>query len=319
MIQASISSDPISGSRFRGILFGILAAVTYGMNPLFTLPVYRDGIQPDSVLFYRYSFGVLLLGGWMLFRRVSFFAALRDLPLLLTGGLLMASSSLFLFLSYQKMDAGIASTLLFTYPILTAVFMALFFHEKAGWGTILSIVLAVSGVRILCRSGEGAVLNMTGVLFVFLSSLSYAIYLVSVKVTRMKQFSPELLTFYSILFGFPLFLVRLDFGAALQPISTPLSWVCVLSLGLFPTIVSLAATASAIRLIGPTSTAILGALEPATAVFFGILVFGEPLTIRLIFGLILIGSAAVLCALDGKQTPACHAVPAETKETKETH
>ncbi|MBP3694211.1 MAG: DMT family transporter [Thermoguttaceae bacterium] len=292
-----------SAGRFRGILLGILAAVTYGMNPLFTLPVYRDGIQPDSVLFYRYGFGILVLGLWMLIRRISFAVPLRDLPLLLFGGILAACSSLFLFLSYQKMDAGIASTLLFTYPILTAVFMALFFHEKAGWKTIGSILLAVGGVGILCRTGDGAVLNMTGVLFVFLSSLFYAVYLVSVKVTRMKLFSPEILTFYSILFGFPVFFVRLDFGMELQLISEPLGWLCVFSLGLIPTVISLAATAAAIRLAGPTTTAILGALEPATAVFLGILVFGEPLTIRLIFGLLLIGFAAVLCALGGKRRP----------------
>lgn len=299
MISQTVISE--SPDRLKGMLFGVIAAVTYGMNPLFTLPLYREGLSPDSVLFYRYAFGILLLVCWSVLRKIPLSVPLKDIPLLLFGGLLMACSSLFLFLSYQKMDAGIASTLLFTYPILTVIFMTLFFHEKTCWGKILSILLATSGVGVLCRSENGAVLNLTGVFLVFMSSLSYAIYLVSVKVTRMKLYSPEILAFYSILFGFPLFLIRLDFGTNIQALSTPLSWLCTCSLALFPTIISLAATAASIHLAGPTATAVLGALEPATAVFIGVLIFHEPLTFRLLIGLLLIGSAAILCAFDSEK------------------
>lgn len=296
-----------SPNRIKGILWGILAGVSYGTNPLFALPLYREGLGVDSVLFYRYGFAALLLGIWLKVRKTSISIPPKEIFPLFFGGMLMACSSLFLFLSYFQMDAGVASTLLFIYPILVAGMMVSFFHEKLSAGIILSMLLALGGVGVLCRNGDGTPLNFIGILLVFLSAFAYAAYIVAVKESRMKQFSPELLTFYGILLGFPLFFVRLNFGTELQLISSPLGWFCAFSLALFPTIISLIATAAAIRHAGPTVTAILGALEPAAAVFFSVLFFGEPLTPRLITGLLLIGSAAILCTASGnsdvKQTP----------------
>ena len=56
----------------------------------------------------------------------------------------------------------------------------------------------------------------------------------------------------------------------------------------------------AIRVIGATRTAILGALEPATAVCFGVLLFGEQLTLRLVIGIIVI-LTAVTIVVTGKR------------------
>ena len=88
--------------------------------------------------------------------------------------------------------------------------------------------------------------------------------------------------------------MRLRFGAGLQPVPTPALWVNAVSLALFPTIVSLGTMAGAIRRIGSTPTAILGALEPVTALFFGVMVFGERLTPRIVTGVALILVAVTL-------------------------
>ena len=56
----------------------------------------------------------------------------------------------------------------------------------------------------------------------------------------------------------------------------------------------------AVKSIGSTPTAILGALEPVTAVSIGVLVFGEILTSRLIAGIILILGSVVLIAVKKK-------------------
>ena len=60
--------------------------------------------------------------------------------------------------------------------------------------------------------------------------------------------------------------------------TTPMMWFCCAGLGLFPTVISLVFTAQAIQRIGSTQTALLGALEPVTAVSLGILLLGETLT-----------------------------------------
>lgn len=284
----------MTNTRTRGYVLGAVAAASYGLNPLFTLPLYGAGIGVDSVLFYRYLLAVVMLGALMLARRQSFALRRRDILPLAVMGLLFSCSSLFLFESYNYMDAGIASTILFLYPVLVAVIMAVGFREKVSRATVFSILLAFTGISLLYKGGDGQVLSFFGVALVFLSSLCYAVYIVGVNRSSLRDLPTEKLTFYALLFGLSVYVVRLRFCADLQTIPTPGLWVNAVSLALFPTIVSLVTMALAIRCIGSTPTAILGALEPLTALFFGVVVFGEQLSPRIVLGVVLILAAVTL-------------------------
>ena len=283
----------MANAKSRGCVLGAVAAASYGLNPLFTLPLYEAGMGVDSVLFYRYLLAAAMLGALMLVRRQSFAVRRRDLVPLAVMGLLFSFSSLFLFESYNHMDAGIASTILFLYPVLVAVIMAVGFHEKVSRITMLSILLAFTGIAMLYKGG-GEPLSFLGVALVFLSSLCYAVYIVGVNRSSLCGLPTEKLTFYALLFGLSVYVVRLRFCADLQAIPTPGLWINAVSLALFPTIVSLVTMAAAIRAIGSTPTAILGALEPLTALFFGVVVFGERLTLRIVLGVVLILVAVTL-------------------------
>lgn len=272
--------------KVQGYFIGALAAAAYGTNPLFALPLYSDGMDPDSVLFFRYLFAIPILGAMIRLRGRSFRVRRTDVPLLAVMGLLVAVSSLALFLSYNFMDAGIASTLLFVYPILVALIMAVGFKEKCTPLTALCILLAVGGIGLLYRAGDGSTLSLTGTSLVFVSALSYAIYIVAVRQTRLKDVPTLAVTFYVLCFGLLLFLFRVDFGRALSVPHAWYSWGNLFALALFPTAISFLCTTRAINIIGSTPTAILGALEPVTAVFFGVLVFGEVLTLRILCGIV---------------------------------
>lgn len=280
--------------RMRGYLLGAVAAASYGLNPLFALPLYGAGMGADSVLFYRYVLAVVMLGVLMLVRRQSFAVSRREIVPLMIMGLLFSASSLLLFESYNLMDAGIASTILFVYPVMVAVIMAVGFHERVTVVTVLSIVLACAGISLLYKGGDGSTLNLTGVILVFLSALSYAIYIVGINRSSLSRLPTEKLTFYALLFGSLVYIVRLRGCSELQAIPSPLLWVNAISLALFPTIISLVTMAGAIRRIGSTPTAILGALEPVTALFFGVVVFGEAFTLRIGVGVVLILVAVTL-------------------------
>ena len=114
-------------TRFKGFAYGAIAAASYGLNPLFTLPLYSAGMDPDSVLFYRYGIAVVMLFALMLVQRQSFALRKAEILPLVMMGIMFSFSSLTLFMSYNYMDAGIASTILFAYPVLVAVIMAVFF------------------------------------------------------------------------------------------------------------------------------------------------------------------------------------------------
>ena len=284
----------MTNNKTKGFILGAIAAASYGMNPLFTLPLYSAGMSVDTVLFYRYSLAVIVLGIMMKFQKQSFAIKRVDVLPLCIMGLLFAFSSLFLFMSYNYMDAGIASTILFVYPVLVAIIMAVVFKEKVSPITMFSIALAFVGISMLCKSPGGQTLSLAGITFVFLSSLSYAIYIVGVNRSSLKDMPIAKLTFYVLLFGLSVYVVRLQFCTELQVIPTPMLWINAVSLAVFPTVISLVTMTKAIHYIGSTPTAILGALEPVTALFFGVLVFGEQLTPRIILGILMVITAVTL-------------------------
>ncbi|MCQ2186076.1 MAG: DMT family transporter [Bacteroidales bacterium] len=277
-----------AGSKALGYLYGAAAAASYGLNPTFALPLYADGMNPDSVLMLRYLFAILMLVVMMLLRRRSFKIPPTAIPQVFVLGMLMSLSSLTLFLSYNYMAAGIASTMLFVYPIMVAVIMTLFYKEHLSVLTTLCIILAFFGVMLLYRNAEGESLSMLGTIFVMLSALSYSIYLVAINSKSLEKIPTLTLTFYVVLFGSLLFVGRLLTDVPLILPSSPLLWLDAVALAFFPTAFSLICTTRAIQLIGSTQTSILGALEPVTAIFMGILLFNESVTPRECCGIFLI-------------------------------
>ena len=275
-------------TKTKGYILGIIAAAAYGMNPLFALPLYKAGMNPDSVLFFRYLFAIPVLGIMIKARGRNFKLQRKEVLPLVIMGLLVALSSLALFLSYNYMEAGIASTLLFVYPIMVALIMAFVFKEKLTLLTISCILLALVGIGLLYKTSSGSTLSTTGIILVMVSALSYAIYIVGVNRSILKEIATLKLTFYILLFGMTLFLVRVDFGKSLLTVDTWYLWGNLIALAIFPTAISFLCTTQAVQYIGSTPTAILGALEPLTAVFFGVTVFGEVLTPRLCCGILML-------------------------------
>lgn len=285
-----------------GYILAAIAAASYGTNPLFALPLYSAGMNPDSVLFFRYLMALPLLAAMLIARGRGFGLRTNQVVPLMGMGVVMAVSSLTLFESYNYMAAGIASTLLFVYPIMVAVIMAIGFGERLQAQTIGCIVMALAGIALLYRGSDGATLSLTGTVMVVVSALSYAIYIVGANRPRLSAIPTLKVTFYVLLFGVFVFGTRFVAG---QPLTTPTIgqwylWANVIALAVFPTAISFLCTTAAIQRIGSTPTAILGALEPATAIFFGITVFGETLTLRDSIGLALIITAVTLVVAGSK-------------------
>ena len=292
----------VMNTKTKGYLLGAVAAASYGMNPLFALPLYQAGMDTDSVLFFRYLLAIPILGIMVKLRGRSFRVGLRAAPLLVVMGLLLAMSSLTLFMSYHYMDAGVASTLLFVYPMLVALIMVLFFHEKLTLNTVFCLCLALIGIGLLYKGEDGATLNPMGMLMVMISALSYAIYIVGVNRPPLNSIPTISMTFYVILAGLFLFVLKTRFCTALTIPMHVWEWGNLLALAVLPTVVSFLCTTQAVQYIGATPTAILGVLEPVTALFLGVLVFDESFTARTLGGVLLIILAVALVIVGGNFT-----------------
>lgn len=277
-------------SNTKGILNGIIASTSYGMNPLFGLPLYAIGIGVNSVLFYRYFLAVIIYFIWLkFFKKASLKISRQEIIPLFFLGIFFSLSSLTLFEAFHYIEAGIACTILFIYPVMVAIIMAIFFKEKITKTVIFAILLTSIGIILLYKGKPDTALSIKGILIVLTSALLYALYIVGVKnIKPVKVMNSARLSFYVMLFGLIVYIVNLKFCTTLQMLPNLKAWILAIGLALFPTIISLETTTIAIQLIGSTNTAILGALEPLTAIFFGILFFHEQLTLRISIGIILI-------------------------------
>ncbi len=288
----------IRNKNKKGIILASIAAICYGMNPLLVLPMYKCGIDSNSALFYRYFLAVIIYGLVIKFiNKKSLLIPKNSIFPLFIMGLLFSLSSLFLFLSFNYIDAGIACTILFSYPIFVAILMNLFYREKITKTTILSLILCSIGI-VLLNNSTNSTLNLKGIIYVLIASLSYAIYIVGIKnINSIKHIKIDIISFYVMLFGLFVYIVNLGFCTHLKILNTPFLWLCAIGLAIIPTIISLETLGAAIKLVGSTKTAILGCLEPLTALFFGVIIFHEQITLKMTFGIILILLAVIIIIL----------------------
>ena len=277
-------------NKFKGFLYGIVASSTFGLLPLFTLPVMGEGLTTFSILSYRMLFASILVAVLMLIGRVSFATNLKELRWFAVLGFLYYGSAALLFQAYGGMASGLATTLHFMYPVSVTIIMALVYKQRPSVVTICAIILSLVGVALLClRESSTGVSSLLSVFLVLLSGVCYAVYLVLVStVKRINQQNSQKLTFYVLMFSGAFFMLSTLQGGGLQIIPSASAGINLLLMATLPTLLSNLALVRSVKNIGSTLTSVLGAMEPLTAIIVGILVFDESLRGLMIVGIILI-------------------------------
>ncbi len=280
-----------------------MAGVSYGTNPLFGKALMESGVPIMVMLFFRYGLAAVFLALLMLFRKESFTASRRETGLLILLGLFFAGSSVTLFYSYRFIPSGLATTLVYLYPVIVALIMV-FLRFYPSWQTWLSILATFGGILLLSAPSGNAQIRIPGILLAVGSALCYSFYLVIInRSKRIKKVSEHTLTLYSLITGTTLFAAILAFqGEGLfTGIDTAADWGNLIGLAIMPTMVSMLTLAISTRYIGPTKTAVLGVFEPLTAILIGTLMFSEPPTARMAVGIaVCVGAVIFLILKPGK-------------------
>ena len=279
----------LSKNAIIGYPAGIITGIMYGLNPLFAVPLMKEGASIESILFFRYAIAVLLLGAFLLLRKQSFKVSWKQAGVLLVLGLLYTTSSLTLFEAYKYIASGLATTIVFLYPVLVAIVMV-FLKVVPSWPVWLSSGMTFVGVVIMTQSDSSQTVNPMGLLLSFASALVYALFIVIINRSKViGNISNSLLTFYALSVGTIVFLgkIALSDTGVTTGLTDHTAWLSLVGLAVLPTIVSTATLAVATRNIGATKASVLGVFEPVTAILVGTLVFGEALTTNIVVGILI--------------------------------
>lgn len=294
-------------THLKGTAFALASSAAFGLLPAVTLPLMAKGMNALSILFYRFLASALLVGLYLVVTRTRFGVERRQWrDLGLFACLPYAGCALCLFLSYNHIASGIATTLHFLYPVLVAAVMALAFGER--WRPLLWIGmgLSIAGVAVLSLSGGGGGgLSAIGLTEVLLSSMLYAVYIVGVNRSSLSALRGLPLCFLVFSGSALIFAAYGLMTGQLQVPADPGALAYIVAGALVPTLFSNLCLLRALHMIGSTTTSVLGCLESLTAVAVGVLFFGESMSLRIAVGIGLVLAAVVwvICFSSERTSP----------------
>lgn len=281
----------------KGNINAIVSAASFGLIPLFSMPLLTMGMPTSSVLIYRYAIACLAMFAMLLIRHISLNVSIGELCSFSLLGLIYSGSAICLMEGYKFMPSGIATTLIFSYPVWTTLLNRIFFHEQISLSCILAIILALVGVFCLSgilEHGVGAT-SIIGVLLELFSGLCYAVYMVVFPTLKIRKMDSLKVTFYIFLLTmFFILLYALFTDGRLHAIHTLSGGISLLLLGIIPTALSNITLIASLKQISSIMVSVLGAFEPLTAMLIGIAVFGEKFSLSIAVGFTLIVGAVII-------------------------
>lgn len=294
--------------HINGIFYAAISSASFGFSPLFSLALLAAGLSGFDVLTYRWMIAALVLFIYAIVKkkplRLNSFDEAWKIILL---SILRALTSVMLLIGYANISSGISTTINFMYPVIVTICMMLFFGERKSPIDIGAILVSIFGVYLLA-SGDSIIVEggntRLGLICSIISAFSFAAYYILMKQVKADKIEVvKFTTWIMMLSAIYFFIASFIFEDGLTLVTDVRSWMNILGLGLWATMVSNITGVKAVRRIGPTKTSILGALQPVTALILGVVFLGEHLYLRSIIGITLILLAVSVVVMHQKSTP----------------
>lgn len=292
--------------KLNGVFYASISSASFGFSPLFTLSLLAAGLTGLDVLSYRWLIaGIILMVYAFCKKKTLRLNSFDEVWKVILLSILRSITSVTLLIGYANISSGIASTINFMYPVIVTICMMIFFGEKRSAIDFIAIAASIFGVYLLA-SGDSIVVEggntRVGLICSLISAFSFAAYYIVMKRVRADKIEVVKFTTWIMMLSALYFIIcAFVFEGKLTMVSDFTSWLNILGLGLWATMVSNITGVKAIRRIGPTHTSILGALQPVTAVILGVLFLGEHLYFRSCIGMTLILVAVSVVVMHQKK------------------
>ena len=282
-----------------GLINGIISGISFGLIPLFSIPVIAAGMDNVSILVYRFLFGSLAMLGMLLLKKTDLRVSLSELCRIAILSLFYIGTALATLECYHYLSSGIATALVYTDPIWCAIIGLIFLGDRFSLKLTSSCLFATLGVMMMTGVfTEDGTFSALGLFWGLLSGLSYALYLIFVPRLRLKRIPSLKLTFYVFFIGMLILAAYAILAEGnIEIVTNPTCWTNLILLGLIPTALSNICVTMSLRLVDSTIVAILGACEPLTAMVIGILILGDSWSIMSLGGTFLILLAVAMLTI----------------------
>ncbi len=278
----------------EGVFYSIASSAGFGLMPIFAKLALNYGGNSITILMLRFMFAWLLILPILIYKKKSLALSKKQLLAVgLIGGVAYSSTTLILFLAYNYMSVGLATTIHFIYPISVTLIAIIFFKERIYKEKVLAIIISTIGIILLIYNGD-IKLSFLGVFYSAFSGVLYSIYISSIEHSEAKNVDSFVLTFYiSLISSF----ILLFSGLATNSISLNIDFRCYAAaflIALISTVFAITFFQKAIAYIGSSNASILSTFEPLVSLIFGVIVFREVLSFKIILGCILILSSIII-------------------------
>lgn len=281
-------------SSTTGVLYAIASSATFGLIPLFSIPLLSSGIGSPTILCYRFIVAAIIMAVVLLFTKRNLRLHAKQLGVTMLLSVLYSLTAILLIESYKYIPSGVATTIHFLYPLAVTLSMSWLFGERTTTTTYIAVVVSLVGVALLAWGDHTQGDFQRGVTLALLTVVTYAAYIVGVMRSSASSIDSLVLTFYVLVIGAGLFFIYAVATTGIEYVHRWSDWRDLIMLALVCTVLSDYTLILAIKRIGSTLTSILGSMEPLTAVVVGVLYFGEQFDSSSVAGLILIITAVVL-------------------------
>ncbi len=289
------------GAQAKGTIMVLLSAIFFGLLPFFAIKTYAEGFDVSNLLLYRFSFAFVLIGLFCIYKKISLRINKKQFFLLLilsfVGTMLTTYT---LFLSYQYISSGLATTLHFVYPIITIVFATIIYKEKFTFKKIGALLLSIIGIGLL-SVGSGVEIDTTGVLWALVSGLFYAIYILCMANPELRKISPYSVAFW--IFGITalLFFGKCLFTEGINTNPSAMSLFYIVNLSFWSTFLSVVLFYMGMKYTGPGNASLLSTLEPLTGVMVGVLVFNDIMDLKSTLAILMILTSVLIVVKHNKK------------------
>ena len=257
-----------------GLLLIFIAAFLFGIMVLLVKMAART-IPSHEILLFRSIFGMLAIYSLVFSKVVKL--KLVNRPLLLFRGVVGGAAVMCLYYALSRIPLGIATLLNCTYPIFATIFAVFIIKEKVSWDGLLALLVSISGMYLVLN--PSTVVFDVGYIFAIVSGILAAAAILSIR--KLRETDSPWSVFYSftvacIVYSLPLTIIN-------YKLPGPNEFAILLLMAAVSASAQLIMT-YAYKYAKASEGSVVILATPVFAAIFGIIFFGEHLSLMEILG-----------------------------------